>query len=82
MALAPSIAFLAVEGYERGFRPYEKTALAFLWLMPLVARTVADQTLIPLAVPSMILVLLLILQRAAAETGAFGQWKSAAHPLK
>ena len=82
MALAPSIAFLAVEGYERGFRPYEKTALAFLWFMPLVARTVADQTLIPLAVPAMILVLLLILQRAAAETGAFGQWKSAAHPLK
>ena len=82
MALAPSIAFLAVEGYERGFRPYEKTALAFLWFMPLIARTVADQTLIPLAVPAMILVLLLILQRAAAETGAFGQWKSAAHPIK
>ena len=56
MALAPSIAFLAVEGYERGFRPYEKTALAFLWFMPLIARTVADQTLIPLAVPAMLLV--------------------------
>ena len=71
MALAPSIAFLAVEGYERGFRSWEKTALAFLWFMPLIARTVADQTLIPLAVPAMLLVFALVLRRAIADTGAF-----------
>ena len=53
MALAPAIAFLVVEGFERGFRAWEKTALAFLWFMPLIARTVAEQTLIPLAVPAM-----------------------------
>ena len=82
MVLAPSIAFLAVEGYERGFRAYEKTALAFLWFMPLIARTVAEQTLIPLAVPAMLLVFLLMLRRAIADTGAFPHWQSAAHPIK
>jgi hypothetical protein len=82
VALAPAIAFLAVDGFERGFRNYEKTALAFLWLMPLLARTVAEQTLIPLGVPAMVAVLLLILHRAATETGAFSYWKTAAHPIK
>jgi hypothetical protein len=82
MALAPAIAFLAVEGAERGFRPHEKTALAFLWFMPLIARTVAEQTLIPLAVPAMLVVLWLVLRRATADTGAFPRWQSAAHPIK
>ena len=82
MALAPSIAFLVVEGCERGFRSYEKTALAFLWFMPLVARTVAEQTLIPLAVPAMLLVFWLVLRRAVADTGGFTRWQSAAHPIK
>ena len=82
MALAPSIAFLVVEGYERGFRAWEKTALAFLWFMPLIARTVAEQTLIPLAVPAMIVVFMLLLRRAAADTGVLRHWQSAAHPIK
>ena len=39
MVLAPAIAFLAADGLARGFGPWEKTALAALWLVPLVART-------------------------------------------
>jgi hypothetical protein len=54
MLLAPAIAFLAADGASRGFSPYEKTALAALWLVPLVARGVAQLTLIPLAVPVML----------------------------
>ena len=50
MLLAPAIAFLAVDGIERGFSPYHKTALAALWLVPLVARSVAQATLVPLGV--------------------------------
>jgi alpha-1,2-mannosyltransferase len=82
MALAPAIAFLAVEGFDRGFRAWEKTALAFLWFMSLIARTVAEQTLIPLAVPAMLIVVFLVLRRAADDTGAFARWQSAAHPIK
>ncbi len=51
MLLAPAIAYLARDGMARGFAPYEKTILASLWIVPLVARSVPQATLIPLAVP-------------------------------
>jgi alpha-1,2-mannosyltransferase len=65
MVLAPAIAFFAIDGFTRGFRPWEKTALAALWLVPLVARSVAQLTFIPLGVPAMLVVFILILRRAA-----------------
>jgi len=68
MLLAPAIAFLAVDGLTRGFAPYEKTVLAALWLVPLVARSIAQTALIPLAVPLMLLCFLLLLRRAMNET--------------
>jgi glycosyl transferase family 87 len=64
MVLAPAIAFLAADGMARGFGPWEKTALAALWLVPLVARTVPQLTLIPLGVPVMLAMFVLILRRA------------------
>ena len=64
MVLAPAIAFLAADGMTRGFGPWEKTALAALWLVPLVARTVPQVTLIPLGVPAMLVMFVLILRRA------------------
>lgn len=69
MVLAPAIAFLVADGVRRGFLPYEKTALALLWLIPICARSVAEITLIPLSVPAMLLVFGLILRRAATEPG-------------
>jgi alpha-1,2-mannosyltransferase len=64
MVLAPAIAFLAADGMARGFGPWEKTALAALWLVPLVARTVPQATLIPLGVPAMLAMFVLLLRRA------------------
>jgi alpha-1,2-mannosyltransferase len=64
MVLAPVIAFLAVDGLHRGFGPWEKSALAGLWLVPLLARTVAQATFIPLGVPAMLVIFILILRRA------------------
>jgi alpha-1,2-mannosyltransferase len=69
MVLAPAIAFFAVDGVTRGFRPWEKTALAALWLVPLVARSVAQATLIPLGVPAMLAVFALVLRRAELDRG-------------
>jgi len=63
MVLAPAIAFLAADGMARGFGPWEKTALAALWLVPLVARTLPQLTLIPLGVPVMLAMFVLILRR-------------------
>jgi alpha-1,2-mannosyltransferase len=64
MVLAPAIAFLATDGMARGFGPWEKTALAALWLVPLVARTFPQVTQIPLGVPAMLAMFVLILRRA------------------
>jgi alpha-1,2-mannosyltransferase len=64
MVLAPAIAFVAADGAARGFGPWEKTALAALWLLPLVARTLPQLTLIPLGVPAMLTMFVLILRRA------------------
>ena len=70
MLLAPAIAYLAADGFTRGFAPNEKTILAALWIVPLVARSVPQATLIPLAVPAMLLAFALLLRRAMHETGA------------
>jgi hypothetical protein len=71
MLLAPAIAFIAADGLARGFAPWEKTILAALWLVPLVARSVPEATLIPVAVPAMLLAFALLLRRAMTESGAF-----------
>jgi alpha-1,2-mannosyltransferase len=64
MVLAPAMAFLAVDGFVRGFGPWEKTLLAALWLTPLLARSVAHISLVPLGVPVMLAVFVLILRRS------------------
>ena len=64
MVLAPAIAFFAADGLTRGFGPWEKTALAALWVVPLFARTVPQATLIPLGVPAMLTIFILLLRRA------------------
>ena len=64
MVLAPAIAFIAVDGFARNFGPWEKSLLAALWLMPLVARSIAQISLIPLGVPAMLAIFILILQRS------------------
>jgi len=55
MLLAPAITFLAADGMQRGFHPWQKSLLAALWLVPTLARPVAQATLIPLAVPAMLM---------------------------
>jgi hypothetical protein len=64
MVLAPAIAFFAIDGLERGFAPWEKTALAFLWIVPLIARGFAQVTFIPLGVIAMLAMFALVLRRA------------------
>ena len=79
-ALAPAIAFLAVHGLHHGFAPYEKTALAALWIAPLVARSIAQAILVPVGVLTMAAMLGLVLYRAAQETRLFERWHPSQHP--
>ncbi len=82
MVLAPAIAYLSIDGIARGFSPYEKTVLAGLWIVPLVARSIPQATLIPLAVPMMLLAMIFMLRRAMNECGAPQLWNLAARPLE
>jgi hypothetical protein len=67
VVIAPAIAFVALHGLASGFAAYEKTALALVWFMPLIARTVAENAMIPLGVISLLILLALIVRRAAAD---------------
>jgi alpha-1,2-mannosyltransferase len=67
MTLGIAIAYLAALGQARGFLPYEKTALAAAWLVPFVARSVTQATLIPLAVPTMLTLFGLLVRRAILQ---------------
>jgi hypothetical protein len=82
MLLAPAIAFLAADGMQRGFRPWQKSLLAALWLVPILARPVSQATLIPLAVPAMLVVFAWLLRRAMTQTGTTALWRFAIRPLK
>ncbi|MCC7348708.1 MAG: DUF2029 domain-containing protein, partial [Variibacter sp.] len=64
MVLAPALAFLAAHGMRHGFAPWEKSALALLWIAPLVTRGLAQVALIPLGVLAMVIALALVLRRA------------------
>ena len=70
MLLVPAIAYLAADGIVRGFIPWQKTILAALWILPLVTRSVAEATHIPLTIPVILLAFGLLLRRAITETGA------------
>ena len=54
MVIAPAIAFVVAHGLQRGFAPYEKSLLAVVWFIPLIARTLAQTTLLPLGLLAML----------------------------
>ncbi|HWK96582.1 MAG TPA: glycosyltransferase family 87 protein [Pseudolabrys sp.] len=68
MLVAPAIAFLAIDAAQRGAAPknvpWEKTLLAALWIVPLIARTFPMFTHIPLGAPVMLLSFIWLLFRA------------------
>jgi hypothetical protein len=72
MILAPAIALMAADGLTRGFRDYEKTALAAIWLAPLIARQIAEHTRVPIGAIAMLAMMLLVFRRAAMQSDAVG----------
>ncbi|MDH7799924.1 MULTISPECIES: glycosyltransferase 87 family protein [unclassified Beijerinckia] len=73
MLLGPALAFVVAYGLEKGFRPWEKTALAFIWAVPLVARTLALATLVPVGQIAMVAFMAIIFNRALAERAEAGK---------
>jgi hypothetical protein len=64
VVLAVSIAFLARLGLACGFHAFEITILALAWAMPLLARSLAAATGVPLGLLTVLLLYGAILQRA------------------
>jgi len=64
MALAPALALLLVHGLDKGFRPYEKTLLAAVYVIPLLARPVAGAVPVPLGVLAQLLLFAAIMAYA------------------
>lgn len=67
VVLAVSIAFFARHGLARGFQPYEVSILAAAWIVPLISRSVAGVTLIPLGLIAMLALYVVTLRRAALD---------------
>ncbi len=65
--MAPAIAFLAAHGIARGFLPWEKTALAAIFIAPLVTRAVAEQTRLPIGFVALAALFLLAARRGMAK---------------
>ncbi|GAB1716886.1 MAG: hypothetical protein NTAFB05_19280 [Nitrobacter sp.] len=62
--LAPAFAFMTTLGFAGGFRDFEINVLAAAWALPLLARTVAGATGVPLGAIALLALYALMLRRA------------------
>jgi len=76
--LALPVAWLAMEGFEKGFLPYEKAVLVISWLLPRISLPVALMARIPLA-PLVIVVLLGAILRRAGQRESVTEQPRALH---
>ena len=68
--LAVAIAFFARHGLAHGFRDYEISVLGAAWAVPLLARSTAGSTGVPLGLLVLVALFGLILRRAVFETAS------------
>jgi hypothetical protein len=62
--LGLGIAFLWLDGEEKGFLPWDRSLLALVWAAPLVARQVAQFGLVPLGLTTALIMIVLPVRRA------------------
>jgi hypothetical protein len=67
--LGMAIAFLVADGRERGFLPYEKSLLAFVWIVPLFGRALMQITTIPFGFVSICAIFVICLRRIRTLSG-------------
>ena len=67
VVLAVAIAFFARHGLRHGFRDFEISLLAAAWIVPLLSRSVAGSTLIPLGLFVELALYAFVLRRAALD---------------
>jgi alpha-1,2-mannosyltransferase len=67
VVLAVAIAFFARHGLSRGFRDFEISLLAAAWIVPLLSRSIAGVTGIPLGLLVLLTLYVFTLRRAALD---------------
>jgi alpha-1,2-mannosyltransferase len=67
MLLAPALAFFVVARPDARFGDYEITLLAFVWIAPLLSRSIAGISYIPLGLFAELAFYALVLRRAALD---------------
>ncbi|HEY2212689.1 MAG TPA: glycosyltransferase family 87 protein [Bradyrhizobium sp.] len=67
VVLAVAVAFFARHGLSRGFRDHEITLLAAAWIMPLLSRSIAGVTGIPLGLLVLLTFYVFTLRRAVRD---------------
>ena len=73
MLLALPIAWMAMEGFEKGFLPYEKAVLSIAWLLPRIALPVSQSVGIPIGPIVIIALMTTILRRVLHRESAAHQ---------
>jgi len=64
VVLLPAIAFLWLEAEENGWLDWDKSLLAFVWIVPLAARQIAEFICLPVGLASAVAILAISLRRA------------------
>jgi hypothetical protein len=67
VVLAVAIAFFARHGLRHGFRSFEISLLAAAWIAPLLSRSIAGATLLPLGLFAELALYAFVLRRAALD---------------
>jgi hypothetical protein len=67
VVLLPALAFLWIDARRSGWQSYDKSAMALVWIAPLLARQVAEYTYAPLGLISVILVGWIAIRRLTAS---------------
>ena len=70
VVLAVAIAFFARHGQRHGFRDFEISLLAAAWIVPLLSRSIAGVSYIPLGLLVQLVLYAFILRRAALDRAA------------
>ncbi|MBA3510300.1 glycosyltransferase family 87 protein [Sphingomonas sp.] len=68
VVLLPALAFLWIDGQRNGFLSWDKSLMALVWIAPLIARQVAEFTLIPLGLATALIVAVVAIRRAAVRS--------------
>jgi hypothetical protein len=67
VVLLPALGFLWLDGERNGFMSWDKTLMALVWFAPLVARTIAQFTYLPLGLATAAIIAVIAMRRATAS---------------